>query len=562
MLTKLHKSGRRNVASVLNEALRTPKRASKIKRVLSNYNKLKPVPYSPAEALAFLIENKLTKEQYINIRIGSKKRNCNIYPSYEILKIEKKKCYPDNINVTEISCEIPLQDLLNHTTKRILQIPTIKSMEQTMTNLEIIYKWGCDGSSGQAQYNQNFSGLTSSSTTDSDLFMFSLVPLKLQCSVNQKILTIWQNPTPSSTRFCRPIKFMLKKETKENTLLEVADIEKQIKNLIATNLTIGDKELQINHKLIFSMVDGKVCNSMTETSSQTCYICGVTPKNSNNIDELTNKKIKEDNLKFGLSSLHAWIRFFECLLHIAYRLDFKTWQVKQPEHKAMFSAKKALIQSKFRSEMGLLVDVVLQGHGTTNNGNTTRKFFKYAFQSSEITGINLELITRFGNILSCIASGYKINTNAFENYGIETARIFIKLYPWFYMPPSVHKILIHGADVIRYAILPIGQLSEEAQESRNKDYKTFRKHNTRKMSRINTNTDLLHILLVSSDPLISSTRKVKNKNKLDYSPEVQSLFILSDSDSDSDSDTESDSKDSTTERDSDDSHDGYTSQLD
>lgn len=51
---------------------------------------------------------------------------------------------------------------------------------------------------------------------------------------------------------------MLKKETKENTLLKVADIEKQIKNLIATNLTIGDKELQINHKLIFSMVDGKV----------------------------------------------------------------------------------------------------------------------------------------------------------------------------------------------------------------------------------------------------------------------------------------------------------------
>lgn len=43
---------------------------------------------------------------------------------------------------------------------------------------------------------------------------------------------------------------------------------------------------------------------MTETSSQTFNICGVTPKNSNNIDELTNKKIKEDNLKFGLSSLH------------------------------------------------------------------------------------------------------------------------------------------------------------------------------------------------------------------------------------------------------------------
>lgn len=125
-----------------------------------------------------------------------------------------------------------------------------------MTNLEMIYKWGCDGSSGQAQYNQNVGESSSSSITDSDLFIFSLVPLQMQCSVSQKI--IWQNPRPTSTRFCRPIKLMFKKETKENALIEVADVEKQIENLTATDLTIGDNELQIYHKLIFSMVDGKV----------------------------------------------------------------------------------------------------------------------------------------------------------------------------------------------------------------------------------------------------------------------------------------------------------------
>lgn len=190
--TKLHKSGKRNVVNVLSEAMKTPKRASKIKKILSYSNKLKPVPYSPDQALAFFIDNKLTKEQYINIRKGAKKRNCNIYPSYEILKVEKKKCYPDNCNITETSCQIPLQDLLNHTAKRILQIPTIKSIEQNMTNLEIIYKWGCDGSSGQARYNQKFGEYTSASLTDSDLFMFSLVPLQLRCSINQKTVQIWQ----------------------------------------------------------------------------------------------------------------------------------------------------------------------------------------------------------------------------------------------------------------------------------------------------------------------------------------------------------------------------------
>jgi hypothetical protein len=52
--------------------------------MLSYPNKLKPVIYSPDQAFAFFIDNKLTKEQYINIRKGAQKRNFNIYPSYEI----------------------------------------------------------------------------------------------------------------------------------------------------------------------------------------------------------------------------------------------------------------------------------------------------------------------------------------------------------------------------------------------------------------------------------------------------------------------------------------------
>lgn len=38
----------------------------------------------------------------------------------------------------------------------------------------------------------------------------------------------------------------------------MADVEKQIENLTVTNLTYGDKELRINHKLIFPMIHGKV----------------------------------------------------------------------------------------------------------------------------------------------------------------------------------------------------------------------------------------------------------------------------------------------------------------
>lgn len=78
-----------------------------------------------------------------------------------------------------------------------------------------------------------------------------------------------------------------------------------------------------------------------------------------------------------------------------------------------------------------------------------RKVFIFFF-------LNTELIKRFGAILSVIASGCEINTGAFDKYTTETARLFVNLYPWYYMPFSVHKILIPGSDVIRNAILPFG----------------------------------------------------------------------------------------------------------
>lgn len=83
------------------------------------------------------------------------------------------------------------------------------------------------------------------------------MPLQLRCSVEQNIV-VWENPRPSSTRFCRPIKFCFKKETIDSTLEEVKDIESEISRLIPTTIINEGKELRINHKLIFSMIDGKV----------------------------------------------------------------------------------------------------------------------------------------------------------------------------------------------------------------------------------------------------------------------------------------------------------------
>lgn len=58
-----------------------------------------------------------------------------------------------------------------------------------------------------------------------------------------------------------------------------------------------------------------------------------------------------------------------------------------------------------------------------------------------------------------IAELSKTDESAAE-YAFDTARKLISLYPWYYLPPSVHKILVHASDVINHAFLPIGELSE------------------------------------------------------------------------------------------------------
>ena len=62
------------------------------------------------------------------------------------------------------------------------------------------------------------------------------------------------------------------------------------------------------------------------------------------------------------------------------------------------------------------------------------------------------------------------------------------------MLSSVHKIIIHGADIIQCAALPIGMLSEIALESRNKDFRIIREHHTNEMSHEKTMYDLFNYI--------------------------------------------------------------------
>lgn len=66
--------------------------------------------------------------------------------------------------------------------------------------------------------------------------------------------------------------------------------------------------------------------------------------------------------------------------------------------------------------------------------------------------------------------------------------------------------------LIERAILPIGDMSKEAQEVLKKEFKNYREGSSRKCSRQENLEYVLKWLLISSDPHISGMRKVKKRN--------------------------------------------------
>lgn len=525
----LRASGNRDAAKVVKDITTgSPSTASKYRSSLS---KNEETELSADAALALLVEQKLTKGQYKGLRSVSLQQGCKLYPSYNSVLQAKQYCYPpkSDVKITESRAEIKLQSILNLTTQRLLlaQNEVIASFSSfDLQELELICKWGCDGTSGQSTFKQKFAD-DDGTKTDANIFFTSLVPLELfsiDKKNNSKII-VWKNPRTSSPRFCRPIKIEFLHETAEVARSEVERIKDEEKNLVPFETIVHGRKIFVNYKLALTMIDGKICNALTNTAStQRCYICNATSKDFNDIDKVLKNDINVENLDYGISSLHAWIRLFECCLHVSYKLETKKWQARVAEDKESVKLRKKNIQTGFRIQLGLIIDQPKQGFGSTNDGNTARRFFENAEISASITGFNLELIKRFHVILQVISCGHDINLEKFQQFSLETARKFVELYPWFPMPTTVHKILIHGPQIVASLLLPIGQLSEEAQESCNKYIKKSRQDYARKCSRLSNMEDVLNRLLIMSDPLICSFRKLPKKKLRCLSSEAIALL--------------------------------------
>lgn len=499
---------------------------------------------SPEEAFSFFIEAGLSRFQYELMHSESPSR----FPPYGVIREVKKKCAPpiEFFEATSSKIRVKLQALLDNTVHRIVKVIDAElnnymdSEKLDSAELILLCSWGMDGSTGYSQYHQQ---LPEGFQDDSDVFSSTLTPIQLFMS-NDRKKVMWFNAMPQSIRFCRPIMLEFIKESKELILATKNDIEKEIFELTPVKVElVNDRIILVDFDFVLSMIDGKVLTYITGNSSmQNCPICGAKPNAMNSKDKFKEGFISnKDALNYGISPLHAWIRFFECLLHISYRMDFKKWQVSQP-FKEQYEQRKKLIKNRLHEHFGVRVDQPRSGgSGTSTTGNVCRRTLANPQLLSRTLNIDEELIVRFRNILIAINCQEPINPEKLDSYCNDTYRLYLKLYDWYKIPATVHKILAHAGEIIMHSPAPLGILAEEAAESQHKQLKKYRTHHARKRSRLDNLHDVFMRAMNESDPFISSLwmkRRRQKKIVLEYPDIVKSFMIFEDSGTRSTSETD------------------------
>ena len=171
-------------------------------------------------------------------------------------------------------------------------------------------------------------------------------------------------------------------------------------NSFSKTYQVGNRTYVVNifFEMIFTIIDGKVANAILNVnSSKRCNIYLASPTQMNDIETICNKETNDISLLFGLSPLHAYIRyliFWMVYQNFQYLICFKhfsgflnascklliAWILRwhaTKEFQVVFKTTKGKIQKEFRERLGLLVDMPKTcGSGTSNDGNTSRRAFE------------------------------------------------------------------------------------------------------------------------------------------------------------------------------------------
>ena len=147
--------------------------------------------------------------------------------------------------------------------------------------------------------------------------------------------------------------------------------------------------------------------------------------------------------------MHVIMRGFEAINKVSDKLTVETWRVSDADDKQLVAQRKTERNRRYKDEMGLIVDVPRAGGaGNSNTGNVARRAFQDEEKFADITGVDQELIHRIHTMIIAVNLDVSIDARAFRQYGIETAKLWVSRYNWYYMPVTLHQLFFHAWESI------------------------------------------------------------------------------------------------------------------
>jgi hypothetical protein len=356
------------------------------------------------------------------------------------------------------------------------------------------------------------------------LMLSQLVVLQIDANVGECETVFFTNHSPNNPHFCRPLRISFESESSAAILAEHNRLKSELEELLPYEVSQSPK-IHISYKGLETMVDGKVVVAVTNNNTSICTICDKgSTEMASNVGPFD--PVSDERLLFGISPLHFLLRVFEALLHIAYKQEVKQFRVKKAD-KPSVAANTLRVKEAFERKLGLIVDQRREGgFGNTNTGNVARKAFANADTFAQICGVSTILVSNLDVICRTLASSHNIDADKFEEFCNATLAQYMIDCPWYNIPPTLHKVLVHGADIIRATPLPIGVTSEEGSESNTKFCRKYYQNHTRKNSSLAALQDLFHRMMDVSDPLVRSLTPEPETQSSEMPPDMRALLIL------------------------------------
>ena len=366
---KLRQEGKLTASKLMKEInFTSPMRPERIQRKLDSPTS---TTVDPHEALAMMINLRMSKRSYFYMYNLQRRHKSKLLPKYQQVAAVKQECYPPGVSITDMTMCVSLQELCNHTAKQLIvmaqheihEIRADMDGEATMT-CNILYKYGSDGSGSHSRYALPIHDELNEDSDETHVFATYICPIRVSIVGRDEVL--WQNPAPSSPIYCRPVRLEFAKESDNIITQEFERMAEEIERMQPTIM----EGLSIEHQFIPTMVDGKVVQTLSETtSSSVCYLCvpPTNPSDMNNLTSIGKKSVAVKMLQYGISPLHLYLNCLDCILHIAYRLEVRVWRVTEP-YRARVEARKRAIQKALKEKLSLNVDMPTQGKGNTNTG--------------------------------------------------------------------------------------------------------------------------------------------------------------------------------------------------